>query len=129
MPRRAIFAKGPYYVEIGAEPEGDHTAILQTWTAALEKIAAGTNDVPAALSWFPSEGQAIAASGAGKRTGHPYIEARLRGAVRISAEAFVVTEASPEAAAAVMQKLRERFGDSPCQSAGRRRCISQMHSR
>ena len=29
VPRRAIFAKGPYYVEIGAEPEGDHTAILQ----------------------------------------------------------------------------------------------------
>jgi hypothetical protein len=57
VPRRAIFAKGPYYVEVGAEPEGDHTAVLQAWTAALEKIAPGSNEVPVALSWFPSAGQ------------------------------------------------------------------------
>ena len=57
VPRKAIFAKGHYYVEIGAEPEGDHTAILRTWTAALEKTAPGTSDVPVALSWFPTAGQ------------------------------------------------------------------------
>src|ERR1019366_5281853 len=51
VPRKAIFAKGPYYVEVAAEPEGDHTATLQAWTAALEKIAPGTNDPPVALSW------------------------------------------------------------------------------
>jgi plasmid stabilization system protein ParE len=111
VPRRAIFAKGPYYVEIGAEPEGDHTAILQTWTAAMEKIAPGTNDVPAALSWFPSEGQQslrlVPESVLGMR-----ILKRGYVAQYDFGKAFVVTEASPEAAAAVIQKLRERFGET-----------------
>src|SRR5260370_718919 len=57
VPRRAIFAKGPYYVEIGAEPEGDHTATLQAWTAALEKGATVSNEGPGARHWFPSDGR------------------------------------------------------------------------
>ena len=57
VPRRAIFAKGQYYVEIAANPEGDHTATLQEWTAALEKIVDGSIEPPAALSWFPAEKQ------------------------------------------------------------------------
>ena len=71
VPRRAIFAKGPYYVEVGAEPEGDHTAILQVWTAALEKIAPGSNDVPVGALLVSSRGAAVAAPRAGERPGHP----------------------------------------------------------
>jgi len=111
VPRRAIFAKGPYYVEVGAEPEGDHTAILQAWTVELEKIAPGSNDVPVALSWFPPAGQQslrlVPESVLGIR-----ILKRGYVAQYDSGKAFVIAEASVESAAAVMQKLRERFGES-----------------
>jgi len=111
VPRKAIFAKGPYYVEVAAEPEGDHTATLQAWTAALEKIAAGTNDPPVALSWFPAAGQQSL-----RLVPESVLGIRLlkRGYVAQYdfGKAFVVTEASAESAAAVMQKLRERFGET-----------------
>jgi hypothetical protein len=111
VPRRAIFAKGPFYVEVGAEPEGDHTAILQNWTAALEKIAPGSSDVPLALSWFPSDGQQslrlVPESVLGIR-----ILKRGYVAQYDFGKAFVVAEASPEAASAVLEKLRERFGET-----------------
>ena len=111
VPRRAIFAKGQYYVEVGAEPEGDHTATLQGWTAALEKIATGSNDVPVALSWFPAAGQQSL-----RLVPESVLGIRLlkRGYVAQYdfGKAFVVTEASAESAAAVMQKLRERFGET-----------------
>jgi Family of unknown function (DUF6599) len=111
VPRRAIFAKGPYYVEVGAEPEGDHTAILQSWTAALEKIAPGSSDVPAALSWFPSTGQQLLRLVPESVLG---IRILKRGYVAQYdfGKAFVVTETSTDSAAAVMQKLRERFGET-----------------
>jgi len=111
VPRKAIFAKGPYYVEVAAEPEGDHTATLQAWTAALEKIAPGTNDPPVALSWFPAAGQQSL-----RLVPESVLGIRLlkRGYVAQYdfGKAFVVTEASPDSAAAVMQKLRERFGET-----------------
>jgi len=111
VPWRAIFAKGQYYVEVGAEPEGDHTAALQAWTAALEKVATGSNDVPVALSWFPAAGQQSL-----RLVPESVLGIRLlkRGYVAQYdfGKAFVVTEASPDSAAAVMQKLRERFGET-----------------
>src|ERR1039458_4965844 len=57
VPRRAIFAKGQYYVEIAAGPEGDYTATLKEWMAAFEKVVPGTTATPAALLWFPAEKQ------------------------------------------------------------------------
>jgi hypothetical protein len=111
VPRRAIFAKGQYYVEVGAEPEGDHTATLLAWTAALEKIATGTNDTPVALSWFPAARQQSL-----RLVPESVLGIRLlkRGYVAQYefGKAFVVTEATADSAAAVMQKLRERFGET-----------------
>lgn len=111
VPRRAIFAKGQYYVEVAADPEGDHTAALQAWTAALEKIAPGTNEVPVALSWFPAAGQQSL-----RLVPESVLGIRLlkRGYVAQYdiGKAFVVTEASTESAAAVMEKLRARFGET-----------------
>jgi hypothetical protein len=117
VPRRAIFAKGQYYVEVGAEPEGDHTAILEAWTAALEKLATGTNEVPVALSWFPAAGQQSLRLVPESVLG---IRVLKRGYVAQYdfGKAFVVTEASPDSAAAVMQKLRERFGETAKASIG-----------
>jgi hypothetical protein len=109
VPRRSIFTKGPYYVEIAANPEGDYTAVLQAWSAALEKTIEGATDPPAALRWFPENGQQslrlVPESVLGIRLlRRGYVAEYERG------KAFVVTEASDDAARALMTKLRARFG-------------------
>ena len=122
MPRRAIFVKGKYYVEIAAEPEGDHTAVLQAWTAALEKIVDRSSR---------GSGGAVVVSARRQQSLRLVPESVLgirilkRGYVAQYdfGKAFVVTEASTDSAAAVMQKLRERFGET-VKAADRRRCIS-----
>jgi hypothetical protein len=111
VPRRLIFAKGRYYLEIAAEPEGDHTADLKLWAAALEKIVDGSTTPPAAYSWFPTEKQQSL-----KLAPESVLGLRLlkRGYVAQYdyGKAFVVFEDTPALAADVMQKLRERFGDT-----------------
>ncbi|HUP04549.1 MAG TPA: DUF6599 family protein [Bryobacteraceae bacterium] len=107
--RRLIFAKGKYYVEIAAEPEGDHSADLKIWAAALEKIVDGTTTPPAALAWFPTEKQQSL-----KLAPESVLGLRLlqRGYVAQYdyGKAFVVFEDTAASAADVMQKLRDRFG-------------------
>jgi hypothetical protein len=108
VPRHAAFAKGRYYVEIAANPEGDHTAALRQWTAALEKTVEGSSTPPAALAWFPAERQqsvrlipeSVLGIGLLKRG---YVAQYDFG------KAFVVVEESAATAAAVMEKLRARF--------------------
>jgi hypothetical protein len=111
VPRRLIFAKGKYYVEIAADPEGDHTAALKQWAAALEKSVPGNTTPPTALSWFPTDRQQslrlVPESVLGLR-----ILKRGYMAQYDYGKAFVVIEESPEAAAATLQKLKERFGDA-----------------
>ncbi|MGD0872486.1 MAG: DUF6599 family protein [Bryobacteraceae bacterium] len=111
VPRHAAFAKGRYYVEIAANPEGDHTAALRQWTAALEKMVEGSSTPPAALAWFPAERQqslrlipeSVLGIGLLKRG---YVAQYDFG------KAFVVVEESPATAAAVMDKLRARFASA-----------------
>ena len=111
VPRRLIFTKGKYYVEIAAEPEGDHTADLRLWAAALAKSVEGSTSPPSALSWFPTEKQQSL-----KLAPESVLGLRLlkRGYVAQYdyGKAFVVFEDTPDSAAAVMQKLREHFGDA-----------------
>ena len=111
VPRRAIFAKGKYYVEIAANPEGDYTAILKDWTAALEKTLEGSSEPPAALGWFPPEKQQGMRLVPESVLGLRLLE---RGYVAQydTGKAFVVAVESPAAAAALMEKLRARFGDN-----------------
>jgi hypothetical protein len=111
QPRKAVFCKDRFYVEISASPEKDHSAALQLFAAALEKTIAGRTTLPAALAWFP-EGKLkqlrlVPESVLGLR-------ALKRGyaAEYEFGKAFVVTEESPEAAAAAMQKLRARIGQT-----------------
>lgn len=108
VPRRALFTKGPFYVEIAANPEGDYSALLRTWTAAIEKTLSGATDPPAALGWFPAEGQQslrlVPESVLGVRLlPRGYVAEYSHG------KAFVVIEASPQAAAALLAKVEERF--------------------
>lgn len=106
VPRRLIFAKGKYYVEIAAEPEGDHTAELKAFAAALEKAIPGESAPPAALAWFPKEKLQSLRMAPESVLGLRVLE---RGYVAEYdfGKAFVVPD---EGAAAVMEKLRERFG-------------------
>jgi hypothetical protein len=117
VPRRAIFAKGQYYVEIAAGPEGDYTATLKEWMAAFEKIVPGTTATPAALLWFPAEKQQslrlVPESVLGIR-----LLRRGYAAQYDFGKAFVVTEASAESAGPLLLKLRARFTDTTAARAG-----------
>lgn len=117
VPRRAIFAKGAYYAEIAANPEGDYTALLKQWTGELDKIIPGTTTPPAALSWFPTQKRQsirlVPESVLGIR-----ILSRGYAAQYEFAKAFVVTEASEESAAAAMKKLRARYAETSDAKAG-----------
>jgi len=110
-PRRAIFLKGRHYVELAANPDKDHSPALRAFSTALAQQLPGTNALPAALAWFPTEGRTsirlIAESVLGlRRLKRGYVGEYEFG------KAFVVEESSPEAAAAVMDKLRARFSQT-----------------
>jgi hypothetical protein len=110
LPRRAAFAKGPYYVEIAASPAGDHTESLRAFTTALEAATPGRSTLPEAITWFPPEGlevdsvRLVPESILG-------IRALRRGFLAQYPEgrAFVVAEESPEAATVTLEAVRERF--------------------
>jgi hypothetical protein len=117
VPRRLIFAKGKYYVEIAANPEGDFTAPLKLWAAALDKLVPGSTSPPAMLAWFPTE----------KRQSLKLVPQSVLGISILKrgylaqydfGKAFVVTQETPDSAGAVMQKLRQRFGDTTAVQLG-----------
>ena len=117
MPRRALFCKDKYYVELAANPEKDQTAALRAFVREAEKRIPGRSLPPAALSWFPTEKLAsvrlIPESVLGLRLLKRGFVAHYE-----QGQAFVVIEASPESAAAVLSKLRQRFGEAaPAQVA------------
>jgi hypothetical protein len=111
VPRRGLFVKGKYYLEIAANPEGDYSAPLREWLTTIEKTVEGSSSLPTALSWFPEE----------KRQSLRLVPESVLG-IRIlkrgyvgqyeNGKAFLVTEESTESASALMQKLRARFGEA-----------------
>lgn len=107
-PRRAMFVKGSYFVEIAANPEGDHTAALRAWLAALDGTITGSTVLPEALAWFPAAGRQSL-----RLVPESVLGIRLlkRGYVAQYdfGKAFVAFETSSDSANAVMQKLRARF--------------------
>ncbi len=111
LPRKATFAKGKYYVELAANPEKDHTASLQKFVALIEKSITGQSEIPAVIGWFPTQGMTpntvrlVPQSVLGLRLLKSGYTAQYE-----FGKAFLVHEASPEAAAQVMAKLKERVG-------------------
>lgn len=111
LPRKATFAKGAYYVEISASPEGDHSPALQGFATGMEKHIEGRSTPPEILAWFPEEklvsARLIPESVLGLR-------ALKRGYVAQyeAGKAFIVMEASAESASVVMKKLRTRLGET-----------------
>jgi hypothetical protein len=120
LPRRATFAKGRYYVEIAASPDKDHRAALRAFVSALEASVPGEGRVPDAVAWFPAEGLApdsvrlVPESVLGLRLLKSGFMAQYP-----AGRAFVVPEASAEAASLTMAKLRARFaGAEPASGLG-----------
>ncbi len=117
QPRRASFAKGKYYAEIAASPEGDHTAALQAFVSQIESRLEGRSTPPDALNWFPAEKLVSARLVPESVLGLRQLKRGYVGKYDVG-QAFIVMEASPESAAAVMTKLRTRFTEStPAQIA------------
>ncbi len=111
QPRRASFAKGKFYVEIAASPDGDHTAALQAFIAKMEPLLPGRSTPPEALDWFPKENQTsvrlVPESVLGlKQLKRGYVAKYEQG------QAFIVLEASPGSAAEVFKKVQARFPDA-----------------
>jgi len=113
LPRKATFAKGKFYVELTAEPEGDHTPALRAFALEMEKRISGQTELPATLGWFPPEGlladsvRLVPESVLGLRLLQRGYVAEYK-----FGKAFLVAESTPEAAAAVMNKLRARWAQS-----------------
>jgi hypothetical protein len=108
IPRRGAFAKGNYYVEITATSDADATPAVTAYVAALAKLVEGRSTPPDPIAWFPP-GKLVSA----RLIPQSVLGVRLlkRGYVAQydQGEAFVVLETSPQSAAAVMIKLRQRY--------------------
>ncbi len=108
VPLRGAFAKGNYYVEITATCDTDCTPALTAYIVAMEKRLEGRNTPPDAIAWFAPKklvsARLIPASVLG-------ISLLKRGYVAEydTGKAFLVLETSPQSAAAVMTKLRQRY--------------------
>ncbi len=113
LPTSAALAKGRYYVEIVASPDGDHRAALGAFLDALLPLLPGEAHVPEAVSYFPPAGleprslRLVPESVLGLRLLKSGFVAQY-GVGR----AFVVPEPSPEAADETLGKLRTSFGDT-----------------
>ena len=113
LPRKAIVAKGPYYIEIAAEAEGDHRDMLRQMATALARQVEGRSTPPDALQWFPCDRM---------HPGYPRLIPQSVLGIRVlkrgyvaqyedGSKAFVVADSSPKAAAATLDKLKERLAD------------------
>ena len=111
VPRRAFFARGRYFLEIGANPEGDHTPALQAWTAALDKVIPGSTSLPLPLAWFPAEQRQSLRLVPESVLGIRMLK-RGYAAQYDYGKAFVVLEATPQSAGGIMEQLRKRFGET-----------------
>ena len=110
-PRRLVFAKDKYYVELGANPDKDFSAELRTYANSIEKNLSGQTALPEAMDWFPKENLASARLVPESVLGLRLLKRGYVGQYDFG-KGFIVKESSPEAAAQLMQKLRERFGQT-----------------
>ena len=116
----ASFAKGKYYVEItelAADRNADESATMQSLARKIEGLLEGQVTTPKTLEWFPKEGltsaRLIPESVLGMRLlKRGYVAKYAQG------QAFVVLEASPESAADVLKKVRDRFDGATAAKVG-----------
>lgn len=111
QPQSASFAKGKYYVElvvVAANPDSNQTAALEAFAARIDAHLEGRTTVPEALEWFPKEDltstRLVPESVLGLRLLKRGYQAKYK-----QGQAFIVQEATPESAAEVLKKLRDKF--------------------
>jgi hypothetical protein len=113
-PRRIIFVKDKYYIELGANPEKDFSSELRAYAKTVEKGLSGQTTLPAILDWFPKEN--LENEYAVRLVPDSVLGMRLLKSGYVGqytfGKAFIVRESSPEAAKQLMNKLRERFGQT-----------------
>jgi hypothetical protein len=112
LPQSLLFAKGKYFVEIietDGSTDSNQTAAMQAFAAKIEPLLEGRTTPPEELAWFLPENQESAKLVPESVLGLKILK---RGYVAkyIQGQAFIVVEQSPESAAEIMQKLRDRFG-------------------
>jgi len=116
---KAIFVKGKYFVEVSMEPQGDHAAALEAAAKAMEARVPGTATPPPALKLFPTEGLQ---AGSPRMIPQSVLGLRMlkRGYLGVydNGRLFFVTEASPDAAKALFEKLKARFAPAGAAQAG-----------
>jgi hypothetical protein len=110
-PRRIIFVKDKYYVELGANPDRDFTSELRTYTAVIEKSIPGQTTLPEPLGWLPKESLDFARLIPESVLGLRMLKRGYVGQYDFG-KGFIVKESSPEAAAQLMSKLKARFGET-----------------
>jgi hypothetical protein len=104
-------------VVVAANPNSNQTAALEAFAARIEGLLEGRTTAPEVLEWFPKEDltstRLVPESVLGLRLlQRGYLAKYTQG------QAFVVPEASPESAAEVLKKLREKYeGASAAQVA------------
>lgn len=112
--RRIIFVKDKYYAELGANPEKDFTTDLRAYATVIEKAISGQSSFPETIGWFPKEN--LLSENAVRLVPESVLGLRLLKSGYVGqydfGKGFIVRESSPEAAAQVMKKLRERFGQT-----------------
>jgi hypothetical protein len=113
MPRRSTFAKGSYYVELAASGADDLSAPLEAFAKAIEPKVPGTSELPPALAWFPKDGLE---DGSVRLVPQSVLGLRIlkRGYIAKYdyGRAFIIPEATPESAAALMGQLQKRLGET-----------------
>jgi hypothetical protein len=113
LPQRAIFCKGKYFVELAANPVKDYSAVLRSFVVAMEKRIEGRTALPEAVSWFPIERlipdsiRLVPQSVLGFRMLQRGFVAQYE-----SGKAFLVPEKSAASAAALLEKLKDRIGET-----------------
>jgi hypothetical protein len=114
VPQRGIFVKGTSFVEISASPTSkDHNVALRTFLKAMEPGIEGATVAPGPVNWFPKEGLDAASI---RLIPQSLLVLSLLKKGYIAKDdygrGFVVRHHPAESAVQVMQKLRERFGES-----------------
>lgn len=107
----ATFARGSRYVEIvevAVNPDADDSATMAAFAVGIERQLDGRDVPPATIQWFPDENlvsvRLVPESVLGLRElSRGYVAHYRQG------QAFVIEEASPESAAAVLEGLRAKF--------------------
>jgi hypothetical protein len=111
--RKGFFTKDKYYAEISANPEKDHSATIRAFLSIIEKNLQGRTTLPDAFGWFPTENltadsvRLVPESVLGLRL----LKSGYVGQYQ-AGKGFLVRESSPDAAAQVFAKLKERFAQA-----------------